>query len=164
MRPPPPSISGKWDKQQKKFFLKKDSDCLVVNNIDYLFRVHEHFRPNRRIAATRDIFGNRWRAWFNSGVFVIRPAVAEFERLIKLKNNEKFLFDPRGEQYFLNEAYKNEWLELGFAYNANSACFVQRPNYWRKYQSNIRVIHFTMEKPWACSDTYKEICDIWRRF
>ena len=66
------------------------------------------------------------------------------------------------EQGFLNVAYKDLWYEIGFENNANLAVYSQKRDFWDAKIDFITVIHFTMEKPWACSDTYKEPCEFWR--
>ncbi len=144
-----------------------DSDCLVVNNINFLFEVHKRFNEKNKymIGVTRDIFGRRWRAWFNIGVFVIKPSVAEFHRLIKLKDDPNFVFDTSApEQNLLNEVYKEQWLEIGFVYNGNLAAYTIKPHYCRAHQRNISMIHYTMHKPWACQEPYTPIWEIWRIF
>jgi lipopolysaccharide biosynthesis glycosyltransferase len=89
--------------------------------------------------------------------------VAEYERLVKLKNDPNFFFVPDSpEQNFLNAVYTNQWAEIGFIYNANLAVSYFKPSYWLKYENDIRVIHYTMNKPWACGEPYTRICEKWR--
>jgi alpha-N-acetylglucosamine transferase len=154
-----------WKMIEYESVLFLDSDCLVVNNINFLFEVHQKLQNKYMIGVTRDIFGRRWRSWFNIGVFVIKPSVAEFDRLIQLKDDPNFEFDTSApEQNFLNAVYRKQWFEIGFVYNANLAAYTIKPHYWRTHEKNISIIHYTMHKPWACKDPYTPICEIWRIF
>jgi alpha-N-acetylglucosamine transferase len=153
-----------WEMTEFESCIYLDLDCLVVGNIDHMFRVHNSFDFNKhKIGVSRDIMGGQWLDSFNMGVFVVKPNQTELERLIKLKNDENFKFDtPMSEQGFLNEAYKNQWYEIGFEYNANLAAYSQTRKYWDERAKNISVIHFTLNKPWDCGDEFKDLCDIWR--
>ena len=142
-----------------------DSDAFVINNIDPLLNVYKKIKNNFKIATTRDIFSAKWLEGFNMGVFSIRPNKTEFERLIALKNNEKFFFETFwAEQGFLNKVYRNKWLEFGFKYNANLAAFEEDKAHWMRHESNISVIHYTINKPWACTKIYRHICKKWIDF
>ena len=99
------------------------------------------------------------------GVFIVKPNKTEFERLIALKKNPEFKFETTmSEQGFLNVAYQNQWHEIGFENNANLAVYSQKHEYWLEKSSDINIIHYTMEKPWSCGNTYKDVCDLWRNF
>lgn len=143
-----------------------DSDTFVIQNIDDLFTVHNKFDTNsHRIGCTMDIYAGNWKLNFNMGVFVIKPNQTELNRLLELKNDPKFNFDvAQAEQGFLNVVYKNLWYEIGFENNANLAVYSQKRDYWNGKKNFINIIHYTMEKPWACSDAYKVPCDFWRQF
>ena len=147
-----------------------DSDCLVVRDIEPLFALHKQLHSSANpqskyhLGVTRDIRASKWQETFNMGVFVLRPNLAEYARLIQLKNDANFKFETTmSEQGFLNVVYKNQWLEIGFENNANLAVYSQLPDYWKAREANISVIHYTMEKPWDCGNTYKPVCDIWRK-
>ena len=112
-----------------------------------------------------DIYAGNWKLNFNMGVFVIKPNQTELFRLLELKNDPKFNFDvAQAEQGFLNVVYKNLWYEIGFENNANLAVYSQKRDYWNGKKNFINIIHYTMEKPWACSDAYKVPCDLWIQF
>ena len=85
--------------------------------------------------------------------------------MLGLKNDTNFKFETTmSEQGFLNEAYKNQWYEIGFENNANLAVYSQKPDFWSVRSSNISVIHYTMEKPWSCRGVYKKVCALWENF
>jgi hypothetical protein len=157
-----------WNMYEYKAVYYFDSDTMVIRNIDTFLRMHENLENLPylyRLGVTRDIFAGEWKPTFNMGVFVIKPNKTEFERLIYLRNDTNFKFDDaQSEQGFLNIVYKNQWFEIGFEHNANLAVYSQIYNYWKQRQVNIKVIHYTMEKPWACSNAYKEVCDLWINF
>ena len=141
-----------------------DSDTFVVREIDTFLNVHKNFDPvKHKIGCTKDIRGGVWQQTFNMGVFVVKPDTAEFERVLRLKSDNNFTFETTmSEQGFLNVVYKDLWYEIGFENNANLAVYSQKRDYWNERQDQINVIHFTMNKPWSCSDTYKQPCDKWR--
>jgi glycogenin glucosyltransferase len=143
-----------------------DSDVFVIKKIDHLLQVHKKFNDSlHRIGVTRDIREGSWRSTFNMGVFVVKPNVAEFERLIKLKEDGSVRFETAmSEQGFLNEVYKDKWFEIGFEYNANLAAYSDQRKYWDEREKGISVVHFTMSKPWSCSGNYRTICDYWENF
>ena len=142
-----------------------DSDTLVIGNIDLFLNTHKNLNNSIRIGVTRDIFASEWKSTFNMGVFVIKPNKDEFLRLIKLKLDPKFIFTTaQSEQGFLNVAYKDQWYEIGFENNANLAVYSQKPDYWKERENEINVIHYTMQKPWDCTDEYKAVCKLWQDF
>ena len=143
-----------------------DSDTFAIRNLDDFFTRHNKFDLNlHKIGCTLDIYAGVWTNNFNMGVFVLRPNENEYNRLIKLKNDPDFNFDvAQAEQGFLNIVYKNLWYEIGFENNANLAVYSQKRDFWDRKENLIKIIHYTMEKPWACSESYKAPCDIWKSF
>ena len=157
-----------------------DADTFVVgslqNNNDSVkqfFRLHERLDENKyiKLGATQDYRANSWHFTFNLGVFVLKPNLTEFMRLIRLKNDRRFHFETSmAEQGFLNAVYVKQWFEIGFENNANLVVYNRENEYWRDHLRNIRVIHFTMVKPWACewtrgdSKDFNEPCKLWQEF
>jgi alpha-N-acetylglucosamine transferase len=147
-----------------------DSDCLVVGNIDNMFKIHKHLGTgNFRIGVTRDIRAGVWQSTFNMGVFVIKPDRKEYERLVQLKEDRSVKFETTmSEQGFLNVVYEKQWFEIGFEYNANLAAYTQLKTFWQEREGFVNVIHFTMIKPWetaSCREhDYQRLCDLWNRF
>jgi glycogenin glucosyltransferase len=155
-----------WKLTQYMAHVYFDSDAFVVGNIDELLDSYRKLDDDKnRLGVTRDIRASVWQETFNMGVFVIKPNILEFNRLIALKTDPNFKFETTmSEQGFLNVVYKNKWYEIGFEYNANLAAYTQQPEYWKKRESNIRVIHYTMNKPWACDGSYQLVCDKWQKY
>jgi alpha-N-acetylglucosamine transferase len=155
-----------WEMIEYESCTYLDTDCLVIRNIDHLFNVHKLFHPkNQKIGACRDFYADKFTDTFNMGVFVVKPDKAEFERLVSLKNNASFKFRADlCEQGFLNKVYKDQWYEISFEYNANLDVYHEERKYWNDRAENIRVIHYTENKPWDCGDKFKEPCDIWRNY
>jgi lipopolysaccharide biosynthesis glycosyltransferase len=141
-----------------------DLDCLVIRNIDHMFNVHKKFYPNKhKIGVSRDIVDGNWLESFNMSVFSVKPNQIEFERLLKLKNDESFKFWAHmSEQGFLNEVYRGQWYEIGFEYNVNLAVYEQKRKFWNERAKNISLIHYTLNKPWEFDKAFKEVCDLWR--
>ncbi len=142
-----------------------DSDSFVIKNIDNLLNIYQKINDNYKIAVTKDIRGGSWQETFNMGIFSIRPNKNEFKRLINLKQDPNVTFETSmSEQGFLNVVYKNQWYEIGFHNNANLAVYSQQRNYWDENEKNISVIHYTMNKPWSCSQEYINVCTLWSKF
>jgi lipopolysaccharide biosynthesis glycosyltransferase len=153
-----------WKLIQYKAHVYFDSDTFIVGNINELLDSYQKLDDEKyRLGVTRDIRASVWQETFNMGVFVVKPSLDEFNRLMALKANRNFKFETTmSEQGFLNVVYKDKWYEIGFEYNANLAAYTQQPEYWKKMEPNIRVIHYTMNKPWACDSSYQPVCDKWR--
>jgi lipopolysaccharide biosynthesis glycosyltransferase len=142
-----------------------DSDTFAIKSLDSYLNIHKNFNSSIKIGVSRDIRAGRWQSSFNMGVFVIKPNHTEFNRLIRLKSDDSVKFETAmSEQGFLNVVYKDQWYEIGFENNANLAAYSQIPDYWKQRQDNISVIHYTMNKPWACSAEYMPICKYWLDF
>ena len=114
------------------------------------------------MAAGRDYARSQWRQGFNMGVFVVRPDLLEYARLKRLQKFGVIAFETAmAEQGFLNVVYRDIWEELPFAYNANLAIYAQDREYWDNNINIVRIIHYTMTKPWACDAHYAPVCAIW---
>ena len=155
-----------WNVTEYKANFYFDSDTFVIRNIDEFLRVYTKFDvAKHKLGCTKDIRASVWQDSFNMGVFVVRPNTTEFIRLLKAKSDPNVKFETTmSEQGFLNVVYKDLWYEIGFENNANLAVYSQKRDFWESRQNAINVIHYTMNKPWSCSDEYKEPCDKWRAF
>jgi hypothetical protein len=115
--------------------------------------------------------------------------VPEFAKLsllkVKKKKNSPKKFPQlhpsttMSEQGFLNVVYEKQWFDIGFENNANLVVYKRANEYWRDRSNAIRVIHFTMVKPWSCDwvwggdgsrwwwrwkRDYERPCNVWRDF
>ena len=140
-----------------------DADTFAIRNLDDFFKTHMRLdETDHRIGCGQDFRDESWVDTFNMGVFIVKPNLSEYQRLIQLKDNPDFKYEAiMSEQGFLNEVYKNKWLDIGFKNNANLALFAYLPTYWHKHELSINIIHFTMSKPWSCTRRYKAICELW---
>eukprot|EP01062_Namystynia_karyoxenos_P043104 TRINITY_DN31552_c1_g1_i1.p1 TRINITY_DN31552_c1_g1~~TRINITY_DN31552_c1_g1_i1.p1 ORF type:complete len:333 (+),score=67.01 TRINITY_DN31552_c1_g1_i1:69-1001(+) len=146
-----------------------DSDTFVVRDPAALFSLK--LTPEVRIAAARDYMAPwGWQKTFNMGVFVIRPSTEEFDRIMQYYSGKRPLKWPQAwsEQGFLNTLYRGQWHNIGVDYNANQVFWKEAPNIWREHLKTIRIVHFTMQKPWACTErdtpVFWPLCKVWVDF
>lgn len=122
-----------------------DADCLVVKNVDDLFERDE-------FSAVTDI---GWPDCFNSGVFVYRPSLDTYARLLQFAVSQGS-FDG-GDQGLLNAFFSN-WStsdssrRLPFVYNmTTNASYSYAPAY-KQFKESIKIVHFIgAQKPWYYS-------------
>jgi len=119
-----------------------DADTIVIQNADELFDREE-------FSAAPD---SGWPDCFNSGVFVYRPSIETYEKLLTFAM-EQGSFDG-GDQGLLN-SYFSSWStsdisrHLPFIYNmVSSAVYSYLPAY-RVFGQNVKIAHFIGPvKPW----------------
>ncbi|KAF7287457.1 hypothetical protein GWI33_001425 [Rhynchophorus ferrugineus] len=131
-----------WRLTQYKKCVFLDADTLVLQNSDELFDREE-------LSAAPDV---GWPDCFNSGVFVYRPSLETYDKLIAFAL-EKGSFDG-GDQgllnlFFSDWAHKDISKHLPFIYNlCSTACYSYLPAY-KQFGSNAKIIHFIgASKPW----------------
>lgn len=148
-----------WGMVSYKLLLYLDSDTLVIRSIDHLLQLQ---LESKRIAVARDFGEGVWRPTFNMGVFVIRPNSSEYTRLLSLQQDASVVFETAMcEQGFLNVIYRDAWEDIGFRNNANLAVYSQNRTHWDEHESDINIVHYTMNKPWACAEEYRAPCSWW---
>ena len=138
-----------------------DADTFVNNSLDPL--IHMDLK-GKTIGVTKDIRARKWVDTFNSGVLLLHPSEAEFDRLIKLLRSGLVFEYILSDQGFLNEVYKNDWQEIGFVNNANLALYRFQREFWDQHKvEDINIVHYTMQKPWKCqaNGPYGPICKLW---
>ena len=139
-----------------------DADTFVQGPIDDLLQMD---MGNKKIGVTKDIRGGKWVDTFNSGVMLLHPSMDDFLHLTKVLMDETFEFEYiMSDQGFFNAVYKNDWHEIGFVYNANLALYRFKRAFWDEHKlEDIRIIHYTMQKPWKCKakGPYGPICQVW---
>jgi len=119
-----------------------DADVLALSHCDELFDREE-------FSAAPDA---GWPDCFNSGVFVFKPSLETYTKILKYAN-EAGSFDG-GDQGLLN-SYFHEWAtkditkHLPFTYNmVASATYSYLPAY-KKFGKNVKIVHFIgATKPW----------------
>ena len=149
-----------WNMVEYDRVLYLDSDCLVVGPLDALLALNVSDAP---LWVTRDIRAGQWVDGFNMGVFMIRPSAAEYARLLRAKDDPGVAYETlMAEQGLLNVVYQGAWRDIGFRNNANLAAFTDDPPLWaREARAGLNVIHYTMNKPWACGPAYAAVCALW---
>jgi lipopolysaccharide biosynthesis glycosyltransferase len=95
-------------------------------------------------------------------VFVLRPSHKKFKCLKSLKDYPSLEFETMSEQGFLNVVFANKWYEISFENNANLAVYSSFKDYWIKRENDNNIIHYTMPKPSACLDEYRDVCEFWK--
>jgi hypothetical protein len=121
-----------------------DADTLVLRNIDELFD-----RPG--FSAAPDFF---MPDRFNSGVMVVEPSGELLTRMLEdLSDSQSY---DGGDQGFLNE-FVGDWYGLPVAhrlpagFNMHHFVFqflVNHDGLRERLLSEVRVLHFTLQKPW----------------
>lgn len=155
-----------WSFEAYRRVVYMDSDCFVVGNIDPLFDFGATNLDSTGFAATQDIYDGRWTSGFNMGVFVLTPSAREHQKLMNLFANSQTLNYPKAqaEQGFLNHVYKDQWTKLAPQFGANLAIYSRQPATWAEIKADLRVIHFTLVKPWLCEQAFESICALWTDF
>ncbi|XP_037550219.1 glycogenin-1 isoform X2 [Nematolebias whitei] len=132
-----------WTLTQFSKCVFMDADTLVLSNIDELFDREE-------LSAAPD---PGWPDCFNSGVFVFRPSVDTYDKLLQYCT-EKGSFDG-GDQGVLNGFFSN-WAtadiskHLPFIYNLSSIAIYTYLPAFKQFGSGAKVVHFLGQtKPWS---------------
>ncbi|XP_075702925.1 glycogenin-1-like isoform X2 [Rhinoderma darwinii] len=133
-----------WTLTQYTKCVYMDADTIALRNIDELFDREE-------FSAAPD---SGWPDCFNSGVFVFRPSLDTFRRLVAYAE-EHGSFDG-GDQGLLNSFYSN-WAtadiskHLPFIYNLSISSVYTYVPAFKQFGSEAKVVHFIgTPKPWNC--------------
>ncbi|GJE99555.1 glycosyltransferase family 8 protein [Phanerochaete sordida] len=119
-----------------------DSDTLVLHSLDELFALPYAF------AAGPDVWAGDpgFTLAFNAGVLFLRPDSALFGSLVAALGVARY--PPAfAEQAFLNQFFATDVLRLPLAYNGNLAIKQRAPKVWESLQDELRVLHYTVNKP-----------------
>ena len=121
-----------------------DADMLVLRNFDELFGLPYNF------AAGLDVYTNRkgFTFQFNAGLLFLRPSASLFRDMTRLIGTANY-WRHEAEQAFLNTFYAKDVVKLPYAYNANLAIKARNAKVWEGIKKDIRVIHYTMVKPFT---------------
>ncbi|KAL7373184.1 hypothetical protein ABVT39_000789 [Epinephelus coioides] len=132
-----------WTLVQYSKCVFMDADTLVLSNIDELFDREE-------LSAAPD---PGWPDCFNSGVFVFRPSMETYGKLLQYCT-EHGSFDG-GDQGVLN-GFFSDWAtadiskHLPFIYNLSSIAIYTYLPAFKQYGGNAKVVHFLGKtKPWS---------------
>lgn len=139
------------DKQGIEAVVYLDADTLVRQSIDELFRLPYNF------AAVPDIFldSRGFSLSFNAGVMFVRPSTEVFNTMVEQISTASYRAAD-AEQSFLNHFYGAEAIRLPYMYNGNQAIKKRSPKLWAGIVQELRLVHFTMVKPFLGRD-YAEV-------
>ncbi|KAJ3367778.1 Glycogenin-1 [Allomyces arbusculus] len=135
-----------WTLTQYEKVVFLDADTLVLMGIDELFDREE-------LSAAPDC---GWPDIFNSGVFVLRPSMDTFHRLVAFAS-ERGSWDG-GDQGLLNDFFAS-WAttpdrRLPFVYNVTPTSVYTYAPAFQRFQDDIKVVHFAgPSKPWQYART-----------
>ncbi|KAI0677291.1 nucleotide-diphospho-sugar transferase [Trametes maxima] len=128
-----------------------DADTLVRRNFDELFALPFNF------AAVPDVYIDDpgFTIGFNAGVMFVRPNGGAFRDLVSHINTANYSH-WEAEQAYLNVFYGADTVRLPYVYNGNIAIKRRNPRLWEGLQDELRLIHFSLVKPfWR--NVYDEI-------
>lgn len=137
-----------------------DADTIVLRNIDDLF-------ARTGFAAAPDFF---MPDRFNSGVMALAPSHALFERMLAALA-EAPTYDG-GDQGFLNAFWPDWWAmpvehRLASGYNMHHFVFqfmLAHPSLRAQCLADVRVVHYTLQKPWLQLDVMGGAKEWWDKF
>lgn len=146
-----------WELTEFERAVLLDADTLVLQNVDDLFT-----RP--AFAAGPDFFlPDR----FNSGVMVLEPSHATFERMTEALHVAD-TYDG-GDQGFLNEFFAN-WYAMPIEHRLpagyNMANFIYQflrghPSLKAGLEREAKIVHYMVQKPWQAKVTLTGGSDKW---
>jgi alpha-N-acetylglucosamine transferase len=148
-----------WNFTEYESIYYFDADTLVINDINEYLNLDNKLDSLSKIGISRDFFDGKYQNTFDSGLFFIKPNKNEFEILAN-QLIHGYLTEPQ----ILTKIYGNEWYNITFQNNANLAIYSQLNEYWIEKEDSINILHFSVEKPWLCSEKYKNICQKWMKF
>lgn len=139
-----------WNMTLFESIIYLDADTIILGKIDEIFRVVDKRIYNNKLgfefAATPDNYGLP-NDDFNAGVFVLRPNIGVYNEMLKLYNNTDKYDIKWAEQSFLNEYFRFRYLRLPEIYNFNVAFWKRKPDLWEKLFTDMKIIHYTIIKP-----------------
>lgn len=137
-----------WNMTEFDSITYLDADNLVLGDISNLNElVADPSRTGFEFAAVADNWHGKFAYHFNAGVIVLHPSTDVFNELMRtmgLPGN----YDPTmAEQAFLNAFFQLRYLQLPVIYNVNLAMYSAYPDLWNRLQSDFKIVHFTLVKP-----------------
>lgn len=128
-----------------------DSDTLPIQDLAHLFTEYSSITEDQIVAAP----DSGWPDIFNSGLFLIKPSISTFQKLLsKIHFTDSPSFDG-ADQGLLNEYFTvdspetRKWIKLPFVYNVTPSGQYQYEPAYQFFQNKIKLIHFIgAQKPW----------------
>ena len=137
-----------WTLDQPPTSLKSivylDADTLVKRSFDELFDIPFV------ISASSDVYldGRGFTLGFNAGVMAIKPDSRVYHDMLTRINGSDYRHTD-AEQGFLNLYYAQQAVRIPHVYNGNLAVEIKSRKYWDAIQDQMRIVHFTLTKPFA---------------
>lgn len=127
-----------WRQTQFSKIVYVDADIVAYRAPDELFDIDAPF------SAAPDI---GWPDIFNSGVMVLTPDLAEYDRLrVMADAGESF---DGADQGLLNMYFGADYNRISFTYNVTPSAHYQYIPAYKHFQSSINMVHFIgAQKPW----------------
>ncbi|EJD00887.1 nucleotide-diphospho-sugar transferase [Fomitiporia mediterranea MF3/22] len=134
-----------------------DADTLVRSNFDELWSLPFEF------AAVPDVYGDKrgFTLSFNAGVMFLRTSTAVFNDLLTKIDSEDY-HHGEAEQGLLNWYFAARVVLLPYIYNANLMIKQRSPELWHAIEDEIRVVHYTMLKPFIEEERHQAMGGIWK--
>ncbi|KAL1922164.1 uncharacterized protein VTP21DRAFT_9703 [Calcarisporiella thermophila] len=159
-----------WNSTEFDALVYLDADTIVRDNIQELFRLVDKDtylnKEGFEFASALDNYGSISQD-FNAGVLVVRPNRRVFQELMRLYKLTDDYDAYWAEQGFLNEYFRFRYIHLPEQYNFNVAFWERQKLAWRRFESEMKVIHYTgVIKPFKITDKsieqkYKEVFKPW---
>ena len=127
-----------WKQTQFSKIVYVDADIIAYRAPDELFDIDAPF------SAAPDI---GWPDIFNTGVMVLTPDLAEYDRLRAMADaGESF---DGADQGLLNMHFGSSYNRISFTYNVTPSAHYQYIPAYKHFQSSINMVHFIgAQKPW----------------
>lgn len=136
-----------WSWTQFERVVWLDSDMIVIKPLVGLFYIQHPFAACRNFAPGDSITAPGLD--LNSGMLSVKPSFPEFVRLLQLMMVKTGYDTHCGEQSFFSSIYAASMLELPWVFNAQITICYFEPDWWYRHDDEIRVIHYTVIKPWT---------------
>ena len=147
-----------WQLDEYETCVFIDADALVLRNIDKLFG-YPGFSAAPNVYESLADFHR-----LNSGVFVAKPSVEMFERMI-VRLDQPEAFWRRTDQTFL-ESFFPDWHGLPVTMNMLQYVWFNLPELWN--WNSISILHYQYEKPWEQdhpkANRLGPLIELWHRF
>jgi lipopolysaccharide biosynthesis glycosyltransferase len=150
-----------------------DADMIVVKNIDELLYEDHQFAaaPNfyQKYERQTDIPPYQYKLVetnfstkdFSAGMFVLRPDEATFKSLMHWKDQPRESHeDDVTDQGLLNKLFGSQFTLLDPTYNMSRRCFQVWREKWDELNPSIKIIHYTVEKPWMKENPHTKQLDM----
>ena len=139
-----------WTLDQAPTSLKSivylDADTLVKRGFDELFDLPFVF------SASPDVYldSRGFTIGFNSGVLAIKPKSTVFDDMLANIYRDDYGHGD-ADQGFLNFYFGQQVVRIPHVYNGNLAIKGRGRQFWDAIQDQMRVVHFTLVKPFDVS-------------